>query len=853
LLLIPALPPPVVLAVEFTPLATITRGLNYPTDVAVSNSGTIYVADGVAKQVFIYNSGYVLTGSLHGLENPTAVAVSGNTVFIADNGTKTVKRYSETGTSAGELKRGGLTAVFKLPRNIAIDASGNVYVVDQFAGTIEVFNGAGSYLYSITGLSKPQDAAVVGNTLYIIDQSAQNVTVKDESGNNVSSELRVSRLQVFDLGTRSFVDIDVDGNNDGQVDPDKKLFSNYGTDTSTGQYINLKGIATDNGKNIYLNDAFLNVIYKYDSSGSFVGVIDVPVLTPLGATVSTDGRLFAVSSYEGAVKVIGIDAVAGAGTWLKAPVADAGPDQTVREGATIILDGSDSAAGNVINAYQWTQKSGTNILPANPYVTDSPRLTLTAPHVGPDGDVLVFELTVVDVYGLASQPSTTTVTVNNAVSGSLVINDGAHYTSDPIVSLTLVAPEAVAMRFANDDEPFNTIFYRFMPEIQWTLSDGDGIKYVRVELKDAGGNTTVVTNIIILDTEVPGAPVIIDDGSGQGEFDWEPVAGAVSYTLQYAFNGDFTVGVVTLAGLTYNGATIALDGLAAGTWYWRVRAVDEAGNAGDWSQVNTFEIAPDCATAVPEPPILSSPCNLYDVSRTPLLETGGMTYLCGDHQRTTWQVSQNDDFSSLVMDVHTTLENLTSYRIPALVLDPDSTYFWRVVQEADNGKQSAWSEPCIFTTEDWPDIEGEEGVLYVRPDEDPEIGTDEIAIRESIGDSAIKIKVVRVIAGVIAKTIKELDPDSVSDTYSAERPEDFPLGLLSFRLEVEPGAWAQVEITFSGPVPQDAQWYIYTAEEGWHTYAGAVFSRNRRSVLLNFQDGGYGDTDGVVNGIIVNP
>ena len=76
---------------------------------------------------------------------------------------------------------------------------------------------------------------------------------------------------------------------------------------------------------------------------------------------------------------------------------------------------------------------------------------------------------------------------------------------------------------------------------------------------------------------------------------------------------------------------------------------------------------------------------------------------------------------------------------------------------------------------------------------------------------------------------------------------------MSFKLTVESEDFAQVEVTFSGSVPNDAEWYIYNVEEGWHVYAGAIFSRNRRSVTLNFQDGGIGDADGVVNGVIVNP
>jgi hypothetical protein len=60
-------------------------------------------------------------------------------------------------------------------------------------------------------------------------------------------------------------------------------------------------------------------------------------------------------------------------------------------------------------------------------------------------------------------------------------------------------------------------------------------------------------------------------------------------------------------------------------------------------------------------------------------------------------------------------------------------------------------------------------------------------------------------------------------------------------------------VLFSDRVPRDAEWYTYNAESGWHVYEGAVFSRRRKSVTLNFQDGGIGDTDGVANGIIVNP
>ena len=436
----------------------------------------------------------------------------------------------------------------------------------------------------------------------------------------------------------------------------------------------------------------------------------------------------------------------------------------------------------------------------------------------------------------------------------MVINNGALYVNELLVSLSLDAFEATEMRFSNDNDPFGGAYYPYSAAGNWTLSDGDGTKVVNVEFKDEGGNTAIASSSIVLDTEDPAAPQPVDLGGGDGYFDWQPVDDAVSYTFQYASNSDFT-GAETFAGLTFNGLTMVLDGLASGTWYWRVQAVDAAGNVGGWSELGIFRVGPNCE-AVPDTPKLALPFNnAEDVFRTAVLETDGMVYPeeCGDHLRTEWQVSENQNFNGLVMHVGTTQDNLTAYQVPALVLEPQTTYYWRVRQVATNGQQSDWSAAWTFTTEATYDTTGEDGVLYVEPEgSSGDSSGEEIAIKTAIGDANVKIKAIRVSAGVVTKTIQALDPNLIPDTVN--KPASFPLGLLSFKLAVvEPGAYVQVKVLFSGAVPADAEWYSYNAESGWHAYEGAVFSRNMKSVVLNFQDGGIGDTDGVANGIIVNP
>jgi hypothetical protein len=85
------------------------------------------------------------------------------------------------------------------------------------------------------------------------------------------------------------------------------------------------------------------------------------------------------------------------------PVADAGPDQTVGEGLQVILNGFGSSdPDDGIGAYQWTQIAGAPVQLSDP-VSVYP--TFTAPDVGPDGESLTFQLTVIDKGGLKSTDS----------------------------------------------------------------------------------------------------------------------------------------------------------------------------------------------------------------------------------------------------------------------------------------------------------------------------------------------------------------------------------------------------------------------------------------------------------------
>ena len=101
--------------------------------------------------------------------------------------------------------------------------------------------------------------------------------------------------------------------------------------------------------------------------------------------------------------------------------------------------------------------------------------------------------------------------------------------------------------------------------------------------------------------------------------------------------------------------------------------------------------------------------------------------------------------------------------------------------------------------------------------------------------------------------VKSVDPRSIEEDLN--RPESMPFGLLDFTLRVaNPGDETTVTVYLSQAVVENAKWYKYDQANGWQDYsAHASFSSDGSTVTIELKDGGYGDSDGIVNGIIVDP
>ena len=152
----------------------------------------------------------------------------------------------------------------------------------------------------------------------------------------------------------------------------------------------------------YSATAALNIGYwNFQStmpSNHFGGTIDEVALYDRALTAAEIG-----DHYDAGLSGDGVQSL------RPAPVADAGADQNVAQGAAVTLDGTGStdAYDGTIDSYAWTQTAGTTQVTLAGAATDT--ATFTAPAVS---ETLTFQLTVTDNDGL-TDTDTIDVTVDN--------------------------------------------------------------------------------------------------------------------------------------------------------------------------------------------------------------------------------------------------------------------------------------------------------------------------------------------------------------------------------------------------------------------------------------------------------
>ncbi len=269
----------------------------------------------------------------------------------------------------------------------------------------------------------------------------------------------------------------------------------------------------------------------------------------------------------------------------------------------------------------------------------------------------------------------------------------------------------------------------------------------------------------------------------------------------------------------------------------------------------------------PEKPGLILPTDgSVDASLTPSLQADAYVDTENDaHLKTQWQISTESTFT-VTQNIVFELEShdiLTTLDVPEYILDPGKTYYWRLRFFDIQDGRSQWSDAFSFDTlaanpedgdnDGMPDIQQvPNGTIDLNDDKIYDVASDTYKMVEN-GNLQFAMEASSNVQSI--ECLKFIDPNNITDNIG--KPSNLPFGLLEFRIAVNSiGDSAMVRLYFSEPVGPN--WYKYDLQNGWTDYSGdypanVQLSSDGKSILLRLVDGGAGDSDGVANGVIVDP
>ncbi len=285
----------------------------------------------------------------------------------------------------------------------------------------------------------------------------------------------------------------------------------------------------------------------------------------------------------------------------------------------------------------------------------------------------------------------------------------------------------------------------------------DGIHYWRVRAIDNAGNDSDWSDnwIFRVDTLAPAAPTLVSPDNGAQTADSTPTLSwnavddnslPVTYDLQVDDNADFSSPTENVSGLTDNSYTTS--SLAEDTWYWRVRAEDNAGNTGNWSS-RLFTVDTTAQAA----PTLTAPANgASTIDTTPTFDWGSVSGAASY----TLQYATDSGFTQNLTTISTSATNYT----PTSALT-DGMWYWRVRTIDAAGNIGGWSNTWSFTIDTATPTVTISPTLGATPTATGWILTtanSSIEISGSVGDATgvtvrINGEVVPVIGGSFSKTV----------------------------------------------------------------------------------------------------
>ena len=521
-------------------------------------------------------------------------------------------------------------------------------------------------------------------------------------------------------------------------------------------------------------------------------------------------------------------------TWQnEAPVANAGTDQTVTEGATASLNGSSSTdPDDGIASYRWVQTGGTSVTLSGSTTANA---TFTAPTVGSGGAALTFQLTVTDTGGLQSTDvCMVNVTWQNdapvANAGpdqsvgenvTVTMNGSNSYDSDDGIVLYEWVQIEGAVVSLSDSTAVNPTFVT--PDVV----EGGTVLTFRLTVTDSGGLKS--SDTCMVNVAWNNQPPVAHAGADQ------TVTGGVLVGLDGSQSTDSDDGIASYEWTQMAGSSITLLNSTSATPSFTAPDVDSSGESLTFTLTVTdnhgLKSSDSCIVNVSwsnEPPQANAGSD-QDVNEGTTVTLNGSGSVDSDDGIASYLWIQTSGPAVTLSDA--TIANLT-FVTPSVDINGATLVFGLVVRD-HGGLES--SDSVTVTINDNGITTFDQSVLPTISSTGEPIGV----IEESGGNYV---------------TLHIIDPSTLSDDYN--RPDTLIYDMVDMKIKVNrPGETVRIKLFLPEPLPEGTTLYHYSRDaNGWTDYSSyAAFNPQRTQVTITMIDGGIGDDDGVSNGLIVDP
>ncbi len=162
-----------------------------PGPLYIDHRGRIYVGDLSGNKVVVLDEQGNVVRQIEGVVYPHGIAVDEDSeiLYVAASGTREIREYNlKREDNAPEriitgMREGQQAQSFGLIRGLAVDKTGNLFVVDSILGQIRVFDAAGVYQYSFGSSGNGDGQLLYPNGIFVDD--SKRVYVADWANNRV--------------------------------------------------------------------------------------------------------------------------------------------------------------------------------------------------------------------------------------------------------------------------------------------------------------------------------------------------------------------------------------------------------------------------------------------------------------------------------------------------------------------------------------------------------------------------------------------------------------------------------------------------------------------------------------------